>query len=571
MSESPLAIRKEAWSGGDTRLAKSVARPLVRFLEQETASGLLLLFATACALIWANVAPDNYHSFWESGLDIVLRDTHLLEHNGHALPLHLWVNDVLMVLFFFVAGLEIKSELAVGDLSDPKVAALPAIAALGGMLIPAAIFYAVNVGGSGSHGWGVPMATDIAFAVGVLALLGPRVPYRLKLFLLTLAIADDIGAILVIAIFYSTGLSFQWLAAALAGLVVVALLKQFRVWYIPVYVIVGIFVWYCTFRSGVHATIAGVALGLIAPAKPLLGPRAFENIEDIMTGERATPASVRNANWKMKESVSITSRLITLLTPWTGFIIVPLFALANAGVLLSGDVLSNAVSNRVMWGVILGLVIAGAAAFLSDLDRWMPSVAFWSDIDTKPGPHAYLEGLLKEMYDSDEFHETLDGLKSPEADVLRAQVLQVWTSLNPAPTPRTQRVWDLGGQPESNLTYPARVIARKHWKIGAETAKQVIRAWQKTECRSYLPGSYCPVFDGHRGFALRRFCWSAARRKEVGHLDQAPTALQYQHRLATGPASRKSPRYGQNASAPIRGGRSPRAARPNTATTLRAS
>ncbi len=357
MSESPLAIRKEAWSGGDTRLAKAVARPLVRFLQQETASGVLLLAATACALLWANVAPDSYQSFWESGLDVVFRGTHLFEHEGHALPLDLWVNDVMMVLFFFVAGLEIKSELVAGDLSDPKVAALPAIAALGGMLFPAAIFFAINVGGSGSHGWGVPMATDIAFAVGVLALLGPRVPFRLKLFLLTLAIADDIGAILVIAIFYSTGLSFQWLAAALAGLVVVTLLKKFRVWYIPVYVIVGIFVWYCTFRSGVHATIAGVALGLIAPAKPLLGPRAFENIEDIMMGERATPVAVRDVNWKMKESVPITSRLISLLSPWTGFIIVPLFALANAGVLLTGDVLSSAVSNRVMWGVIVGLVV----------------------------------------------------------------------------------------------------------------------------------------------------------------------------------------------------------------------
>ncbi len=234
---------------------------------------------------------------------------------------------------------------------------MPAIAALGGMVFPAAIFYFVNIGGSGSHGWGVPMATDIAFAVGVLALLGPRVPFRLKLFLLTLAIADDIGAIVVIAVFYSSGLSFAWLAAAAGGLVVVALLKQFRVWYIPVYAIVGIFVWYATFRSGVHATIAGVALGLLTPAKPLLGPKAFETIDDIITGERATPVAVREANWKMKESVSVAARLITVLSPWTGFVIVPLFAVANAGVVLSSDVLGDAVSSRVTWGVILGLVV----------------------------------------------------------------------------------------------------------------------------------------------------------------------------------------------------------------------
>ncbi len=174
MSESPLAIRKEAWSGGDTRLARAVARPMVKFLEQETASGVLLLIATAVALLWANFATASYQDFWNSSLDIALNGRHLLEHEGHALPLHLWVNDVLMVLFFFVVGLEIKTELVVGDLSDPKVAALPAIVALGGMLFPALIVYAVNAGGSGTAGWGVPMATDIAFAVGVLTLLGPE-------------------------------------------------------------------------------------------------------------------------------------------------------------------------------------------------------------------------------------------------------------------------------------------------------------------------------------------------------------------------------------------------------------
>jgi NhaA family Na+:H+ antiporter len=357
MSESPLAVRKEAWSGGDTRLARSVARPMVKFLEQETASGVLLLVATAVALLWANIATDSYESFWSTGIDIVVGGTHILQHEGHALGLDLWVNDVLMALFFFVVGLEIKIEMAVGELANPKVAALPAIAALGGMLVPAVIYFAINAGGSGSGGWGVPMATDIAFAVGVLVLLGPRVPYRLKLFLLTLAIADDIGAIIVIALFYSGGLAFGWLAAAAGGLVLVALLKRLRVWYIPVYAVVGVFVWYATFRSGVHATIAGVALGLLTPAKPLLGPRKFDSIQDILTGERATAVSARRANWQIKESVSVASRITTVLAPWTSFVIVPLFAVANAGVVLSGDVIGDAVASRVTWGVIAGLVI----------------------------------------------------------------------------------------------------------------------------------------------------------------------------------------------------------------------
>lgn len=358
MSQSSLPVRKEAWSGGDTRLARSVARPMVRFLAQEAASGVLLLIATAVALIWVNSPwSESYHHLWETELLLELGDWIPLLHHGHPWSLELWVNDGLMVLFFFVVGLEIKSELVVGDLASPRVAALPAIAALGGMVIPAGLFALVNLGGDGLGGWGIPMATDIAFAVGVLALLGSRVPQKLKLFLLTLAIVDDIGAIAVIAIFYSEGLSFGWLAWAVAGLIVVVGLRRFRVWYIPMYVIVGIFVWYATYRSGVHATIAGVALGLLAPAKPLLGPRLLEGIEDVISGDSVDPVSIREANWKNKETVSICGRLIGILSPWTSFVVIPLFALANAGVQLSGEAISDALTSKVTLGVILGLVV----------------------------------------------------------------------------------------------------------------------------------------------------------------------------------------------------------------------
>ena len=331
---------------------------MVRFLAQETASGVLLLLATAAALIWANSPfSEGYHHFWETEIELSIGSWMPLTIDGHALSLELVVNDILMVLFFFVVGLEIKTELVTGDLSSPKNAALPALAAIGGMAVPAGIYALINLGGEGISGWGVPMATDIAFAVGVLALLGPRIPSRLKLFVLALAIADDIGAIVVIAVFYSEGLQFGWLGAGVAGLALVGLMQRARVWFTPMYVLVGVFIWYATFRSGVHVTIAGVALGLIAPARPLLGSRAFERLEEVLTGGRATSREMRDATWGIRESVPVTGRLIGLLSPWTSFLVIPIFALANAGVTLSGDAVSDAASSRVTLGVIAGLVI----------------------------------------------------------------------------------------------------------------------------------------------------------------------------------------------------------------------
>ncbi len=352
-----LSVRSEAFTGGETRLARVVAQPLVRFLRQEVSSSILLLAATAAALLWANFGGDSYERFWETTIELAIGSWQPLIHEGQGLSLELWVNDVLMVLFFFVVGLEIKHEAVVGELSDPKVAALPIVAAFGGMVVPAAVYTMLNAGGAGSGGWGVPMATDIAFAVGVLTLLGSRAPQRLKLFLLTLAIADDVGAILVIAVFYSSGFSVTWFVTALVGLAAMALLRRYRVWYVPVYVVLGVVIWYATFRSGIHATIAGVAMGLMAPARPLLGERALEHLEDILSGEETDAVAVRDATWRTKETVPVTVRMSGLLSPWTSFVIVPIFALSNAGVKLSSDALSGAVGSPVTWGVILGLVI----------------------------------------------------------------------------------------------------------------------------------------------------------------------------------------------------------------------
>lgn len=352
MSEGSLRIRKETWSGGNTPLAQ-VARPLARFLAQETASGVLLLIATAAALLWVN-SPwgETYHEFWDTHLAVELGGTELID-----LTLHGWVNDALMALFFFVVGMEIKSELVNGDLRNPRVAALPAFGALGGMIVPAVLYVVFNAGGDGLGGWGIPMATDIAFAVGVLALLGPRVPQQLKLFLLTLAIVDDIGAILVIALFYTSQIELGWLAVAIGVVAFITALRPLRVWYQPLYVVLGSIVWFATHESGVHATIAGVVLGLMAPATPLLGARAFENVEDILSGDRVNAGELRDAAFRLRESVPVTGRLTALLSPWTSFVVVPLFALANAGVALSSGAISAAVTSTVTLGVFVGLVV----------------------------------------------------------------------------------------------------------------------------------------------------------------------------------------------------------------------
>ena len=352
MAGSDPLLKRPTFAGSDHGLAKFVARPVLRFVDREVAGGVLLLLATTAALIWANSTwADGYNSFWHAEIELVVGSWHLPHLSvGH------FVNDALMALFFFVVGLEIKRELVTGDLRSFRAAALPAIAALGGMVVPAALYFALNTAGEASRGWGITMATDIAFAVGIVALLGARVSPKIKLFLLTLAIVDDIGAIVVIAIFYTSDLSLSWLLIALAGLVGVWLLQRLRVWAIPVYAALGIFIWYATLESGVHATIAGVALGLLTPARPLLNQRDAQQIVDALPSD-ASVAEVRHVSFLAQESVPLTERLENMLHPFTAFLIIPIFALANAGIELSGDKISDAASSNVTLGIVLGLVV----------------------------------------------------------------------------------------------------------------------------------------------------------------------------------------------------------------------
>jgi NhaA family Na+:H+ antiporter len=299
---------------------RRIVDPLEEFLHDEAAGGLALVVATVAALLWANLAGEGYSSFWARGLDVGAGDLAL------HLDLRHWVNDGLMAIFFFVVGLEIKRELVSGELRDRRAATLPVMAAVGGVAMPALIFVAVTAGTPEASGWAIPAATDIAFAVGVLALLGDRVSSGVKLLLLTIAIVDDIAAIVIIAVFYSDSLSAAWLFAALGGLLLVLGMRRLQVASIAMYVPVGIFVWVAVHESGVHATIAGVALGLLTPTGRFHGRRVLENLEH-------------------------------RLHPISAFAIVPLFALANVGVQFGGGALADAAHSRLAWAIVAGLLL----------------------------------------------------------------------------------------------------------------------------------------------------------------------------------------------------------------------
>jgi len=356
--------RHRTWATSERFVPKTFIRPFVRFSQIEAASGIVLLAAAIAALIWANSPwSAQYFSLLERHMSLEFFAFHLDES-----LLHL-INDGLMAVFFFVVGLEIKRELVLGDLRDPRAAALPVLAALGGMVLPALIYFGLNAGTAASHGWGIPMATDIAFAVGVVALLGSRVPAGAKLFLLAVAIADDIGAIAVIAIFYTSDLSPGYFAAAVVGLIIVWIASRVHVRAMWFYVPMAFIIWYFTLESGVHATLAGVALGFLTPAYPFYAPRDFDqrarailNVYPIEDG--ADPEAQEHADHEVlllsdiaNESVSPLTRMEHKLVAWSSFVIVPLFALANAGVDFRGASITEALTNRVALGVAAGLVI----------------------------------------------------------------------------------------------------------------------------------------------------------------------------------------------------------------------
>ena len=353
------------------KVMKTILSPIDRFLRLETSGGLLLIFVTIIAMVWAN---SPWHEIYEHMIHTKIGIS--IEGFSLKMTLHEWVNDALMVIFFFLVGLEIKQELIIGELASPKKAALPMFAALGGMVVPALIYFFFNNEGPGKPGWGIPMATDIAFAVGILSLMSRKVPFALKIFLLALAIVDDLGAVLVIALFYTENLAANPIAWSFLGLLAVSFLKYSGIRKIPVYTILGCLIWFAILKSGVHATISGVVLGLMTPVIPFIrksdAPGKIKKVVDDLQGhlteleedevstnylDKETKDKLEKLHYLSIESRSPLDRLIYLLHPIVSYFIMPTFALVNAGVNLSGVKMTALFENPISLGVILGLFI----------------------------------------------------------------------------------------------------------------------------------------------------------------------------------------------------------------------
>jgi NhaA family Na+:H+ antiporter len=336
----------------------AVIDPIRRFLHIEATSGVLLVTATLAAIIAANSpAGEAFGAFWQTPVGLRFGSAQL------ELSLQHWINDFLMAIFFYVIGLEVKRELVKGELRDLRRAALPLAAALGGMIAPAAVYLLLQHGTSGAKGWGIPMATDIAFVVGCLAVLGRRIPVSLRIMLLSLAIADDIGAILVIALGYTAQLDGSALALSAGGIAVIIACMKLGVQNLGVYLILSAVVWFEVHASGIHATIAGVILGFLTPSRAWISERRLGRIIDatidFMQGadwrfSQRRYAALRRMELAARSSISPLRRFEAGLHPWVAFVIMPIFALANAGVRIDASALVDPVAVAVALGLLIG-------------------------------------------------------------------------------------------------------------------------------------------------------------------------------------------------------------------------
>ena len=343
-------------------VARIIRLPVQQYIHTESLSGLVLLAATFVALVWAN-SPwhENYLAFLKTYLTI---DVAIFSID---LSVQHWINDGLMTIFFFVVGLEIKREVLYGHFSTLRGAALPAIAAIGGMVAPAALFLMFNLGEEGVRGWGIPMATDIAFALGVLALIGRRIPMALRVFLLGLAVVDDLGAIAVIAVAYTESISFMHLAIVAGLMVVTVVVNRVGVNHAAVTAALGFLIWVAMLKSGVHATIAGVIFGLLTSARPQLGREEFADKSEALI--RDYRQAIADGNSEGSEVIlgaleelsqgteSALERLQRLAHPWASYVILPIFALANAGLHFSGVDFGSVITSDVTVGIVVGLLV----------------------------------------------------------------------------------------------------------------------------------------------------------------------------------------------------------------------
>lgn len=371
---------------------RHVELPAEEFIYRQGVSGILLVGAGLLALAWANSPwAGAYFGLWEAKLSFHFAFIHIDK------SLHHWINDGLMTLFFFLVGMEIKHEAVHGHLSSLKHAALPIVAAAGGMIVPALLFVSLNWGSGTVGGWGIPMATDIAFAVGVMALV-PGISHQLKVFLLALAIVDDIGAILVIALFYTKGVRIAPLLLGMCVLLVIAALRQAKVQFGFPYVLAGALFWLTILRSGIHATIAGVILALMVSSRETISKQEFEQralplLEGLREANRDGNVNVADANLGAIEALAVSTdppieRITRALHPWVGFVVLPLFAFANAGVTFSPRAIADALGSAVFLGVLIGLVIGkplGIVAF-----TWLATRFGFAEL----APAAGMSGIL---------------------------------------------------------------------------------------------------------------------------------------------------------------------------------
>jgi Na+/H+ antiporter NhaA len=348
MSNSPV----RSASNERTAWARSLQTPLREFLATETGSASVLLAAALAAMAWANVDLSSYESVWHTELSIQVGGS------GISQDLREWINSGLMTFFFFVVGLEVRREFDLGELRERRRLALPVLAALGGMAVPVAIYLAFNGGEGSAQGWGVAMSTDTAFALGVLALVGPRFPDRLRAFLLTIIVVDDVIALLVIAIAYSSDVALGALliGAGIFGLILIV--RAARIRHGLVYFLLAAAAWVALFESGVDPVVLGLAVGLIAWASPA-GRGELERATDLFRSfrEQPTPELARSARAGLRGAVSPNARMLELYHPWTSYVIVPLFALANVGIAIDGEFLAGAYSSPIVLGIICGYVL----------------------------------------------------------------------------------------------------------------------------------------------------------------------------------------------------------------------
>jgi Na+/H+ antiporter NhaA len=363
--------RRPSAFSGKTAWARSLETPLREFLRTETGGAAVLLAAAVAALVWANVDASSYDSLWSTTLSIDVGGA------GVALDLRHWVNSGLMTFFFFVVGLEARREFDLGELRERRRFALPLLAGIGGMAVAVAIYLAFNAGRSSAHGWGIAMSTDTAFALGLLALVGPRFPDRLRAFMLTVVVVDDIVALVVIATVYTETLRVVPLLAAIGLLAAVFVVRGLQVRGGLVYAVLGTAAWVGLLKSGVEPVVIGLAMGLLAyafPAPRSSLERATERFREFR--EQPTAELARLAGVELRSATSVNERLQHLFHPWTSYVIVPLFALANAGIAIDGDFLARAFSSPITLGIVLGYVVGkpvgilGASWLVTRMSHW---------------------------------------------------------------------------------------------------------------------------------------------------------------------------------------------------------